>query len=164
MQVNKQAGAQLQHKWQVEQQAELNAKQAAVAAHEQQERNAQADLEKTARAAKVLDAKRAKDAEFARAFPTSQAAEPATKIPKPSLPTDVESGFLDTIIQRAGAKAARGVAQHAGMTPQAGDVVGAARQGTAAAATLPASPATAEGRNAAVAGLGTTASVPAAPS
>jgi hypothetical protein len=44
--VNQQAGAQLQHKWEAQQQAALAAKQAAAAAATREQRNTQLDLQK----------------------------------------------------------------------------------------------------------------------
>ena len=113
-QVNKQAGAALQQKWQARQQAALAAKEAAEQREQEQQRNAQLDLEKTAHAGKVLAARREQAATFAKAFHTSHTVAPALAMPKPALPTDVESGFLDTIIQRAGANGDVGAVPSAG--------------------------------------------------
>jgi hypothetical protein len=52
-QVNQQAGAQLQHKWEAQQQAALAAKQAAAAAEAREQRNTQLDLQKVLPATRV---------------------------------------------------------------------------------------------------------------
>jgi len=147
-QVNQQAGAQLQRKWQLQQQAAFQAKQTAAADAAQDLRNTQLDLHKTAHAANIMAARRAKREEFAQAFrttPTSQA-DVGVVLPKAELPKDVETGFLNTIIQRAndgaspGAAAATVAAGAASAlpratTPSAAAAVGAAGVGGVARGT-----------------------------
>ena len=107
-QVNKQAGVQLQQKEDTQQEHALAAKKSAAAAAARERsnalRNAELDLQKTARAAKLVRARNAERKQLAEAFPVGENAQldQALRVPHQQAATkDVETGFLNTIIQRA---------------------------------------------------------------
>ena len=107
-QVNKQAGVQLQQKEDSQQEHALAAKKSAAAAAARERsnaiRNAELDLQKTARAAKLVRARNAERKQLAEAFPVDENAQldQALRVPHQQAATkDVETRFLNTIIQRA---------------------------------------------------------------